>query len=1383
MSVGFRPGVTGRRLAGQPVELLAHAFDRSPVPKLVLSLTGADQGTFTAVNDAFCDLVGYPRDALLGHSCLMLLDEDGPGPVTALFEAMVRGELSVTAMERVLIRRDGSRVWIVSQNVMVHDDAGHPFLVAEIVESSARPALADSEARFRTLVDSSPIGMAVLNTDGAWVRVNPAVSAMLGYTGAELAALTLGAVTHPDDREACAAMLRGMASGATPAFRQDFRYVGKTGHLLWCHLTVTPLRSASGAPLQLLAQLADVTTEHRTRELLVTAADRLRTTIAVQREISAVAADRDALVQLIADRTLQVLPTGDTAAVRLLDAEAGLLRSAAAVGPPLPDVPVTDSLAGVAITSGAAVRCDDTTDDPRVNPGIARSTGMRSLVMAPLRAPGSGTFGVLVVGSRRPDAFSDGDDQQLTLLADAVGNALRHAEDTAIRQDLLRRTTAAVEALEREQAATLTAMARLERSERQFAEVADNSPIARIVLGVRGEQRGRILLTNPAFCLLFGYTDGQAAGMRFEVLVPGGPSEELERNLDIMAAGERIRGAREIVLQRSDGTPLTVAAHTSVIADEHGPATAVVQLRDVTAERAADEATEREVRRLRATLAVQREVTAAATDRDSTVRVVAARAVDLFPAADGAAVELVEGDQLAYVATAGTLSAFTGTRIPRAGSLSGIALATGAPAHCADTADDPRVNRAMCEQLGIGAMLIAPLYADREVIGVLKVSAAQPYVFGETDEQQLALLADSLSAALRHADDATRNAAALRELEISEQRFRLTFDNSPLGLTLCSLRPADFGRYLQANPAMTAITGWSADELTGMTFADLTHPDDVAGTHEFARRMIDREIDTLTAERRYRHKDGRVIWVSVRVAVVTDEFDRPRYVVNQVEDVTAAREADAELRRTARLFELIPAAVIVRDLDGTIRWWNDGATRLYGWPLAAASGRSAHRLLHTTFPYGGSAPEQEDALRTGGFWNGRLDHVTADGRTVNVLSRQVLHHLDPDHSQVLEVNADQTAAREAEQALAESEERLRAQFANTGVGQTISALDGALISANRAYAAMIGRADAELAGLHDRDLLHPDDLVAHRALLAGLFAGDSESYTTEARIAHADGRWVPVEATISLVRDRDGNPKLIVGVLTDITARRAAEQARDAASAVLAERNTELEAANQLKLDIIGMLGHEIGNPLTSIRGNAEILVDDWAALTDERRGRAIDAIARQAGNLDEIVQEVLAMVTIESGKIRADRRPLDVRAEIGRALWAADAAAVPVSGPAARVLCHPGHLQQILVNLLTNARKYGGGATAVRVAGTPERVEITVEDSGPGVPEEFRDRLFERLARADRDATSVKGTGLGLYIVRGLAQANHGDIRHEPNPAGGSRFVISLESPGPDPG
>ncbi|MET0422435.1 MAG: ATP-binding protein, partial [Actinoplanes sp.] len=100
---------------------------------------------------------------------------------------------------------------------------------------------------------------------------------------------------------------------------------------------------------------------------------------------------------------------------------------------------------------------------------------------------------------------------------------------------------------------------------------------------------------------------------------------------------------------------------------------------------------------------------------------------------------------------------------------------------------------------------------------------------------------------------------------------------------------------------------------------------------------------------------------------------------------------------------------------------------------------------------------------------------------------------------------------------------------------------------------------------------------------------------------------------------------------------------------------------------------------------------------------------------------------------------------------------------------------QQMLVNLLSNAAKYGGGATEVRILRDGDRVRVQVQDNGPGVPEEFRPRLFERLARAERDAATVRGTGLGLYIVRGLAHANQGDVFHHPNPAGGSVFTLEL--------
>jgi PAS domain S-box-containing protein len=1134
---------------------------------------------------------------------------------------------------------------------------------------------------------------------------------------------------------------------------------------------------------------------------------------------------------------------------------------------------------------------------------VARGSGVRSLLLVAMPTP-EGPAGVLSVASRRPDAFDDADEEQLTLLADALGGALRHAGDAAHRQDLLRRSNAAVQALEGERTAALAALDRLARSERRFAEVFEHSPVPKIVIGLRGADRGRIRLANPAFRRLLGYTPDQVS----TAVLPAFAT--VADDLDPEAPGDTARPAREAELRRADGTLVSVAVHILGITDDQGPQSAVVQLLDVTAEREAraalarseeqfrtafdgcpiglliaDEhgrfqranpaaagltgrpraelvglthreitdpadleetararlallrgaddvcydtrlrrpdgevswtrvtlslipgpagrrwrlvqlqdiaaeriaaaASEREVHRLRATLAVQREVTAAAGSRDAALRVVATRAVQIFDAADGSAVELADGDDLLFAATAGTLAGSTGLRVPIAGSLSGKVLTADTVAHCADSATDPRVDRAACERLGIGSMLIAPLHDENRVIGCLKLAAARSNVFDQTDEQQLALLADSLGSALRHADDAASNAVLLAErtraleaLEASETRFRLAFENSPLGLTLIGVSETDRGRYLQVNPAMSAITGYRADELTGMTYKDLVHPEDVPAD-DVVRGAIADGVRPYRTEVRYRHKDGHAVWVSLRGAMVQSERGRPLYLVSQVEDVTAQRSADAELRRQARLLELIPAAVIVRELDGTIRWWNAGAEALYGWPLAAAAGRQSHKLLGTVFPTVGGDRDMLDDLTHDGHWAGQLDHLTADGRTVTVLSRQVLHRPRPGaDAQVLEINTDVTAARAAEKALAESEQRFRAQFANSAAGQMIRSLDGAPAQVNPAYAAMLGYTPEHLARIPERQLVHPDDLATTQQEIAGLFAGEASSYTHDGRQRHADGHWVDVSSTVSLVRDEAGRPKTVIAVVTDISARRAAELARDQSAAALSERNAELEAANQLKLDIIGMLGHEIGNPLSAIRGYAEVLTEDDDRLDEDRRRRAIGAIARQAGRLDEIVREVLAMVSIEAGALTAARQELSLRAEVARALTAMDLEDLPVAGGDATVLSHPGHLQQILVNLLSNAAKYGGGATAVRInRGRTGEATVTVEDGGPGVPEEFRTRLFERLTRAERDAASVRGTGLGLYIVRGLAHANQGDVRHEPNPDGGSRFVVTMQT------
>ncbi|GGN34939.1 signal transduction histidine kinase/predicted ATPase [Actinoplanes campanulatus] len=228
-----------------------------------------------------------------------------------------------------------------------------------------------------------------------------------------------------------------------------------------------------------------------------------------------------------------------------------------------------------------------------------------------------------------------------------------------------------------------------------------------------------------------------------------------------------------------------------------------------------------------------------------------------------------------------------------------------------------------------------------------------------------------------------------------------------------------------------------------------------------------------------------------------------------------------------------------------------------------------------------------------------------------------------------------------------------------------------------------------------------------------------------------------------------------------------------ARTAELADRNRDLEAAGQLKSDLIGMLGHEINNPLGTIFGYLDlILTDDPLPPSAEELVVKVQHTTRR---LAGIVDEVLALVSIDAGRLTAAPRPVRVADHIEAAL--ATTTAVTVSCPPdLTAAVQPGHLDQILANLISNAAKYGGGVETIDAhASDGGPVTIDVTDRGPGVPPEFRDRLFDRFARAESTAGKAPGTGLGLYIVRELARANGGDVRYRPSPRGGSVFVISL--------
>ncbi len=795
-------------------------------------------------------------------------------------------------------------------------------------------------------------------------------------------------------------------------------------------------------------------------------------------------------------------------------------------------------------------------------------------------------------------------------------------------------------------------------------------------------------------------------------------------------------------------------------------------------------------RRTRALLRIveAQRVVHGARDRDDVIRIVADHALQVFPHADSAVVELVEGDRLRYAAATGALVAHLGLTVAVQGSLSGLSLRERSPLRCDDAETDPRVDAEACRRTGIRSMMLVPLFAGDVPFGVLKVASGRPGTFDEEDTVGLEVLGESLRAGVQHADTYARSQRLLAERtealvarEASEELFRLAFDSSPMGICLVGVVEQGFGTLRQVNSAFAAIVGYTVEELEGRSFADLKMPGEDDDPGRVGRLVAESKDGTWTAETRYRHADGHPVRVRVRGAVARDASGAARYMVAQVEDVTEQYAAQARLERAARMIDLIPAAVIVREADGRIRWWNATAAELYGWPVEIATGKNTHRLLSTRFPEGVTLAGMERALATQGFWSGPLLHLTADGRTVRVLSRMVAQVDEHGAATILEINADITSSWAAERALAESEQRFRAQFTHSAAGQAVRALDGELLDVNPAFAAMLGYEPDDLVGASWHDIVHPDDDALARHQLADLMSGGREAVVMEARLRRRDGSWAEVSKTSSLIRDADGLPATVITVVQDISDRLAAERARDAAATELATRNAELQAANAFKADMIGMLGHEIGTPLTAISGFADLA--RTALDRDPTGSGARDALAivgRHALALGEVVREIMTMVTADAGRLSARPQRLPLRPQLVSAIELQPHRPRVECAEDLVVLVQPGHLAQVLANLLSNATKYAGGATRVVATRTAVgTVEVAVEDAGPGIPDHVREHLFERFSRGD--VHGVPGTGLGLYVVRELARANGGEIEHRPLVGGGSSFVLTLVEAGPE--
>ncbi len=220
------------------------------------------------------------------------------------------------------------------------------------------------------------------------------------------------------------------------------------------------------------------------------------------------------------------------------------------------------------------------------------------------------------------------------------------------------------------------------------------------------------------------------------------------------------------------------------------------------------------------------------------------------------------------------------------------------------------------------------------------------------------------------------------------------------------------------------------------------------------------------------------------------------------------------------------------------------------------------------------------------------------------------------------------------------------------------------------------------------------------------------------------------------------------------------------------------------KSDFIATISHELRTPMAAVYGAAETLLNRETTLTPEQKHELLEMVASQAARLSQITEAVLLATQLDRGTLPVEPEPVDV-GELTRATVDAMRSQLPPSAEvhvevAPRVATAtgaPDRIQQVLVNLLDNAVKYGGdGRVSVRVEPANGAVRILVADSGPGISFAEQQRIFEKFYRAGPELTrATGGTGLGLYISRELVQRMGGSLDVRSVPGAGATFVVEL--------
>lgn len=615
----------------------------------------------------------------------------------------------------------------------------------------------------------------------------------------------------------------------------------------------------------------------------------------------------------------------------------------------------------------------------------------------------------------------------------------------------------------------------------------------------------------------------------------------------------------------------------------------------------------------------------------------------------------------------------------------------------------------------------------------------------------------------------------------SEARFRAIAESAPIGIFLT--RPN--GECTYANPWFTERMGWPQSQFLGTGWTRTVHEDDVERVFRAWVDHTSRGVPFQDTFRFVHHPDGRAIWSTVRATAIRDSGDALGYV-GTVVDITDAMRATGELEYRARLLSAITehavSGFIVADASGRATYVNPAAAQMTGFTAEELAAGSLHERIHSRRPDGTEFPADECPLRaalaTGepllaaGDWL-----IRKDGTFFPVVQSLVPFRRegDPGIAGAVYEFRDVTEQRELQLSIEYQAHIQRAITENAVSGLLLVDDRGHTTYMNPAAQQILGFTVGELSQRTLHDAVHhsrpdgtpiPQDRCEY---YLAFFRGEAVRNAQEWLI-RKDGSFFPASVAATPLF-RGGKLAGAVYEFHDIEEQHRAWEA--------------LREADRRKDQFLAILGHELRNPIGTIKNAMEVIARRPAPDAETERMREI--VLRQSEHLHRLVDDLLDVARIQTGKIALARARVDVRDVVRSVVDAARTGAklsrheVSLTMPAEPVVVEGdrARLEQLVGNFLDNAVKFTPGERAIRVsvASAEGRATVAVADEGRGIATEELSRLFHLFAQVDQPLDRPHGgLGVGLALARAIAELHGGSVlAQSPGPDKGTTFSVTL--------